>query len=138
MSHPEGLPELFLDRSLGPVQVPRLLRDSGLSLITLTEYYGRPRDQDVPDSEWLELVGSRGWIALTKDKRIGRLRSQRMAIVKFRVRCFYLTKQNLDAREMANRFLRSLPRIVEACAQPGPLLVAVYSNRIQAMPVSGR
>ena len=87
MSHPEGLPELFLDRSLGPVQVPRILRDSGLTLITLTEHYGRPRDQDVPDAEWLELVGSRGWIAFTKDKRIGRLRSQRMAIVKFKVRC---------------------------------------------------
>lgn len=25
VSHPDGLPDLFLDRSLGPIQVPRLL-----------------------------------------------------------------------------------------------------------------
>lgn len=135
MSHPEGLPELFLDRSLGPVQVPRLLRDSGLSLITLTEHYGQPRDQDVPDSEWLELVGSRGWIVFTKDKRIGRVRSQRMAIVKFKVRCFYLTKQNLDAKEMATRFLNNLPRISKACARPGPFMFAVHKHRIQEMSI---
>lgn len=137
MSHPEGLPEFFLDRSLGPVRVPRLLRASGLSLITLTEHYGWPRDQHVPDSEWLELVGSRGWIALTKDKRIGRVDSQRLAILEFEVRCFYLTQQNLDAKEMANRFLRNLPRIVDACSRPGPLLFAVYSNQIREMPISG-
>ena len=138
MSHPEGLPELFLDRSLGPVQVPRLLRASGLSLITLTEHYGRPRDQEVPDSDWLELVGSRGWVALTKDKRIGRVHSQQVAIVNFKVRCFYLTNQNLRAQEMADRFLRNLPPIVKACSRPGPLLFAVYSNRIKEMPISGR
>ena len=138
MSHPGGLPKLFLDRSLGPIQVPRILRASGLSLITLSEHYGRPRDQAIPDSEWLQLVGLSCWVAITKDKRIGRLQSQRKAIVEYQVRCFYLAKQNLVAEEMANRFLRSLPRIVEACSQPGPFLIAVHSNRIQEMPISGR
>ncbi len=137
MSHPEGLPKLFLDRSLGPIQVPRLLRESGLRLTTLSEHYGRPRDEKVPDSEWLELAGSNRWVAFTKDKRIGRLRSQRVAIVEYKVRCFYLSKQNLDAEEMANRFLRNLLRITEACSKPGPLLIAVHKNRIQEMPISG-
>jgi len=51
--HPEGLPELFLDRSLGRRQVPALLRDVGLRLRTLAEVYGIPADETVADTEWL-------------------------------------------------------------------------------------
>ena len=46
MSHPAGLPELFLDRSLCLITVPRLLRDAGLKLLTLSEHYGMPADRD--------------------------------------------------------------------------------------------
>ena len=49
MSHPDGLPELFLDRSLGRIKVPSLLRADGLRLITLSEYYGIPADEAVRD-----------------------------------------------------------------------------------------
>ena len=42
MPHPDGLPELFLDRSLGRIKVPRLLREAGLNLVTLAEHYGVP------------------------------------------------------------------------------------------------
>jgi hypothetical protein len=60
VSHPDGLPDLFLDRSLGRLQVPRLLRDTGLRLVTLSEHYGIPSDEDVADVDWLELAGSEG------------------------------------------------------------------------------
>lgn len=70
MSHPAGLPDLFLDRSLGRLKVPRLLRAAGLRLITLAEHYGVPTDEQVPDEDWLELAGSRDWAVLMKDKRI--------------------------------------------------------------------
>jgi PIN like domain len=59
--HPDGLPGLFLDRSLGRRQVPDLLRAAGLQLQTLAEVYGIPADEDVADVDWLELAGRRGW-----------------------------------------------------------------------------
>jgi hypothetical protein len=40
--HPDGLPELFLDRSLGRRQVPDLLRAAGLRLQTLAERVRHP------------------------------------------------------------------------------------------------
>ncbi len=135
MSHPEGLPELFLDRSLGPLQVPRLLRKFGLRLVTLSEHYGRPRDQEIRDAEWLELAGSNGWVVFTKDKRIGRLQDQREAIIGNQVRCFYLANQNVAAEEIVRRFLRNLPRIVKACDHPGPFLYAVHKTQIRRMPM---
>lgn len=135
MSHPEGLPKLFLDRSLGPLQVLRLLRKAGLCLVTLSEHYGRPRDQKIPDSDWLELAGSNGWVVFTKDKRIGRLGDQREAIISNQVRCFYLANQNIAAEEIVNRFLRNLPRIVKACDYPGPFLYAVHKSQIRKMSI---
>lgn len=62
MSHPDALPDLFLDRSLGRIVVPSLLRAAGLRLTTLAEYYGIPADEAVSDEEWLRLAGARGWV----------------------------------------------------------------------------
>jgi hypothetical protein len=51
-----GMPDLFFDRSLGRVQVPRILRASGLRLHTLAEVDGLPR----PAWDRCRLVSSRG------------------------------------------------------------------------------
>ena len=58
MSHPNGLPDLFLGRSLGRKVVPTILRAEGLRLITLSEHYGIPVDETIDDDEWLELAGT--------------------------------------------------------------------------------
>jgi len=55
--HSDGLPDLFLDRSLGRRQVPAMLREAGLRLHTLAEVYGVPGDEDVVDTAWLQLAG---------------------------------------------------------------------------------
>ena len=130
MSHPAGLPDLFLDRSLGRIKVPGLLSGAGLRLTTLSEHYGVPGDETIADEEWLEFAGSRGWVVLMKDKRIRYRPHEREVIERFRVRCFCLAGRNLPADEMAARFLRSLPAMVAACRDPGPFIYMVYKDRI--------
>lgn len=66
---PEGLPQLFLDRSLGRHGVANRLRAAGLRLSTLAEVYGVTADEDVADVDWLALAGDRGWPVLMKDQR---------------------------------------------------------------------
>ena len=130
MSHPAGLPDLFLDRSLGRVAVPRLLRASGLRLVTLAEHYGVPRDETVEDVEWLRLAGRQGWVVLMKDKGIRRNPRERAVVRAYSVRCFCLTRQGLESSEMARRFLDSIDAITEACRSPGPFIYAVEETRI--------
>ena len=55
-------PLFFVDRSLGRVRVPALLRASSWSLVTLAEHYGVPQDETVVDVEWLQLAGEQGWL----------------------------------------------------------------------------
>ena len=99
--HPEGLPNLFLDRSLGRRQVPALLRDAGLRLHTLAEVFGVPADEDVVDTEWLKLAGQRGWPVLMKDERIRYRPAEHTAVVAHGVKAFCLTGGNLRAAVMA-------------------------------------
>jgi len=133
VSHPVGLPDIFLDRSLGRWQVPALLRAQGLRLVTLAEHYGVPQDETVPDEDWLALVARSGWIAFTKDERIRTRES--WAIQKFGTRCFSLNRQGLSSSEMVQRFIDNLPAIAKACAQPGPFYYAVHSRGIHRRPL---
>ncbi len=131
--HPEGLPDLFLDRSLGRRQVPALLRGAGLRLHTLAEVYGIPADEAVADTEWLELAGQRGWPVLMKDERIRYRPSERAAVVSHRVQAFCLTGGNLRAAAMADQFLTVIADLAQACLSPGPFLYAVSARGLRRL-----
>lgn len=135
MSHPDRLPDLFLDRSLGRKVVPQLLRAEGLRLITLAEHYGIPADETIADEEWLELAGTAGWAVLMKDARIRYNRAEREAVKRHRVQCFCLTRQNLSGPDMAARFIVNLRSITRACAEPGPFIYAVHKDRIERLAI---
>lgn len=133
MSHPDGLPDLFLDRSLGRIKVSSLLRDAGLRLTTLAEHYGVPADEDIRDAEWLELAGRNGWAVFMKDARIRYNRAEREAMKTYRVRCFCLSNRNLSGVDMAGRFVDNLARITAACMERGPFVYAVHKSRIERL-----
>ncbi|GAA1008212.1 hypothetical protein Aple_070820 [Acrocarpospora pleiomorpha] len=65
MSPPEQQPKFFVDRSLGRVAVPGLLRAAGWDLITLAEHYGVPEDEQVEDTRWIEDSAKLGWAVHT-------------------------------------------------------------------------
>ncbi len=129
--HPTGLPELFLDRSLGRRQVPDLLRASGLRLRTLAEVYGVPADEAVEDVEWLARAGDERWPVLMKDDRIRYRPAERAAVVSHRVQAFCLTSGNLRASAMAERFLAVADGIARACADPGPFIYTVSATGLR-------
>jgi hypothetical protein len=133
VSHPDGLPDLFLDRSLGRIQVPNLLRGAGLRLVTLAEHYGIPADEGIADGEWLELAGRNDWAVLLKDARIRSRTIERDTVKRFDVRCFCITRQDLTASQMAERYLHHLDAITGACATSGPFIYAVHETRIERL-----
>lgn len=125
VGHPEGFPDLFLDRSLGRRQVPDLLRAAGLRVHTLAEVYGIPIDESIEDVDWLRDAGEQGWPVLMKDARIRYRPAERAAIVTYGVQAFCLTSGNLRASAMARQYLSVLDDLVTACQQAGPFLYTV-------------
>lgn len=55
----------FTDRDLGQ-QFPDILKSAGRSVVRHSELFA----PGAPDEQWLERVGTEGWIAVTHDRRI--------------------------------------------------------------------
>lgn len=131
--HPEGLPLLFIDRSLGRIKLPTLLRVAGLELVTLAEHYGTPQDENVDDVTWLSDTAARGWVAVGKDERIRRRPAEKEAVRRCGARVFYFTRGDLRAEVYAERILANIDAMARACAGSGPFIYVVHPNRIERM-----
>ena len=119
-------PHFFIDRSLGGVTVPRLLREAGWELTTLAEHYGKPADEAVDDVDWLALAGGNGWPVLMKDEKIRYRAAERAAVVDAGVRAFCLASGNLKSAEMAGLFIQHQAAIWQHAtgAEPGLWVVS--------------
>jgi len=97
----------FIDRCLGDRALADALRAHGLMVQIHKEHF----PPDAPDVEWLRAVGRRRWIVLTKDKMLRHRETEIAALRDASVRVFILTAGNLRAVDMAEAFIRALPRM---------------------------
>jgi len=117
-------PVFFTDRDLGP-SVADALRHGGLRIEAYHEHFAL---DDVPDQEWLRMVGDRGWIALTHNKMIRWERAELDELMHRGVRAFFLVGKGphpelaravLDAKHRIERFLRK---------HRGPFAARIYQQ----------
>ena len=109
----------FIDHSLGGKLIAQRLLALGAQVEILADHF----PVDTPDVEWLKAVGDKGWIVLTKDKRIRRDSVERAALKSAGVRAFFLTQQALTGEEMADIFAGALQGMVNrGYSQPAPFI----------------
>ena len=87
------------------------------------------REEEAPDTEWLEFCGNEGLIVLTKDQRIRYRPAEIEVVVRFVVKMFALANRNLKAEEQADRFIRHRSRLDAAALENGPFIYAVQRER---------
>jgi hypothetical protein len=121
---------IFIDRSLGAVQVPALLRGAGFVLTTMQEHYGEGRAQRVTDIEWITMIAENGWIAFHKDAAIRRNEAERRTVQATGARMFVVPRADLTAAELAGRFIENRHAIARAVQKPGPCIYSVQGSRI--------
>jgi predicted nuclease of predicted toxin-antitoxin system len=118
---PESL-VVFVDRSLGKKVVANALRISGYSVEIHDDHF----PPDAPDYVWLNEVSRRGWIVLTKDKKIRHRAGELLAVKTAKSRVFTLSGGSIQGSEMAQIFLNAMPKIVPyASENPGPFIVQI-------------
>jgi len=88
------------------------------------ERHGQYFSPGTPDTSWLPFVGEKGWILVTKDKRIRFNDLEREAVVTYRVREFYFTSGNYSGAEMALMLTTALPEIMQLCRKQAPPFIA--------------
>lgn len=124
-------PHFFVDRSLGAVQVPQLLRHAGWTLTTLVEHYGKPTDESIADVDWLALCGERGWPVLMKDEKIRYRTAEREALIDAGVTAFCLASGNLRSAEMAAVFINHRDVVWEKAAKGGAAIWVLSRHQVR-------
>jgi hypothetical protein len=88
------------------------------------ERHGKHFPAGTEDSRWLPFVGQKGWILLTKDKRIRFNDLEKQAVLDNRVREFYFTSGNFSGAEMAAVLVAALPEMIRVCKKHRPPFIA--------------
>jgi predicted nuclease of predicted toxin-antitoxin system len=82
-----------------------------------------------PDEIWLARAGREDWIVLTRDARIRYHALEKASLLQHQVRAFVLTGGNLRGEEMADAFVRALPKMDRTVREvPAPFIARVSSS----------
>ena len=118
-------PVFFTDRDLGP-SVAAALRDGGLKVEAYHEHFVL---DDVPDGEWLRLVGANGWIALSHNKRIRYERDELDDLMSYRVKAFFIIGKGPHPA-FAAAVLRNLRKVLRLIQKnEDPFVARIYQER---------
>jgi hypothetical protein len=94
--------------------------------------------QAAKDTEWLPEVGRRGWVVLTKDHHIRTRQNELVSLLAAGVAAFVLTAGDLNGSEMAEAFVRALPRMRRMLVgQPRPFIARVSPQGTVRLIVRG-
>lgn len=114
----------FIDRSLGNIEIAAALRQAG----EIAEIHDDHFPIDAKDEEWLQSVGELGWIVLTKDKKIRYRTPALIAIKKLKVGVFTLIGGELQSKEMAQIFIKALPKMKKLLSKVHPPFIAKVTS----------
>ena len=116
----------YVDECLGR-GVGEALKQAGEEV----RFYGEAVPRGARDTDWLARIGEGGWVCLTKDKHIRRRLVERSALLAARVKAFVLTSGNLTGAEMAEVFVRNLPKIRSLAARTkAPFIAKVTRSNV--------
>lgn len=115
----------FIDRCLGSVRLAAALRQSGITVEIHDDHFPK----DAQDEDWLPEVGKRGWIVLTKDSRIAKRTSERLAVASANIRMFVLASQNLPGQDMVEVFRKAFMAMQAFTRKnPSPFIAKIYKS----------
>jgi len=117
---------IFFDRSIprGVVEAVKQVREDACWLEDVFE------EGWIKDREWIPEVGARGWLVITKDKKIRTRPEERRAIKENDVGCFILNyRQPLNRWEILKLVTSTLDEMEEKFANtPRPFLYLIDRN----------
>lgn len=114
----------FLDRSLGKIDIAKRLRDKGFTVEIHDDHFS----EITTDSKWLSFIGKKGWIVLTKDKRIRHRENEKLMVLENKVGMFVLTRGEYTSKEMGNIILKATGKIQRFVSNNKPPFIVSISK----------
>lgn len=112
----------FIDRSLGKEKVVAALKERG----AIAEPHDHHFPTDAPDHLWLQAVGAKGWVVISKDRRIRHRGAERAAVEHARVALFIFRGGSMRGEEIAQVLVNALPSMLRLVQrQPRPFIGSI-------------
>lgn len=114
--------EFFTDFNCGK-QFPMFLRAAGLDVHMHVDHF----ESDADDTVWAPAVAARGWIGISRDRRITRTTLEYDALMFAGGRLFVMTGGGMKTELLAKNFINTLPKILAVIADnEAPYIAMVY------------
>lgn len=108
----------FFDRNFG-TRLPKAL--AWVKPPVCIEWHQKQRfPQEMPDDEWLEIVGSRGWVVFSHDRKFHSEATETAAVQQHSIGCFYLPCANEPTWDKLTIFVRVFGRILKIVENQSP------------------
>jgi len=96
------------------------LAEAGFAIEPYAKHYG---EVSVPDEDWIALTAARGWIGLTRDKRIRYLQADHIMTVAARV---VILKSKISNLDFATALVRHKRRLNAFINRSGPRFIGRF------------
>lgn len=123
----------FIDRSLGRETVAAALRAAGAQV----EPHDAHFPPNAPDQEWLQAVGARGWVVLSKDKNIRYRGAEKAAVAGAEVALFIFRGGSMRGAEIAQAIASALPKMLRMVRTQSRPFIASISKAGQVSLLDG-
>jgi uncharacterized protein with PIN domain len=123
----------LLDRSLGQIILPAMLRSAGWDVRTLAEEFGDRRAQHMQDGEWIGEGAKAGFLLLAKDHRLARRPLEAAAIYVHDAKVVVFARGDLTATQMGDLCLQYEQKIHLLALAPGPFVFSIAAHGIARM-----
>jgi hypothetical protein len=124
----------FIDNNLSPALAAGM-QAFGEDVTHLRDQF----PQDMPDIDWLQAIGKRGWVLISRDERIRRNPAERQAVREYSIGMFLLGGKKLDRCRIIQQLVRNWPRIKDFAAKtrrPFIFRIPPTGTKITAVPFS--
>lgn len=108
----------FFDRNFG-TRLPKAL-GRVRPPVNIEWHQNQRFPQKMPDDEWLKIVGKRGWIVFSHDRKFHREATETAAVRQHSVGCFYLPGANHPTWDKLVIFVRVFGRLIEIVGSQSP------------------
>lgn len=123
----------FFDNNLSP-KLAHGFREFGEDVVHLIDVFP-PTAQD---TDWLPVIGEKGWILVTRDKKIRRRPAELAAYRLNGIGGFVLTGKNIEGwrivRQLVNRWLK-MKELAESTRKPFLYRIPPSGSKIEPVPL---
>lgn len=84
---------------------------------------------DMPDDEWMEIVGKKNWVVVSQDYKFHLEEFENFAVKQHMIRCFYLPDTGAKVWNTFCAFVRAHEKLMALCKiEPAPFIFDLKST----------